>query len=107
MEWQTVCKQCSQCVIEMVFDFVFVWLCHSHMVIRAIDYRNKTGIPHDLGTAVNIQMMVFGNMGNTSATGMCVYVRTSVCALDLNLFASWYRRGLHPQSIHRREADLR
>jgi pyruvate,orthophosphate dikinase len=37
---------------------------------RAIDYRNATGIRHDLGTAVNIQTMVFGNMGDGSATGV-------------------------------------
>jgi pyruvate, orthophosphate dikinase len=37
---------------------------------RAIDYRNATGISHDLGTAVNIQTMAFGNMGNGSATGV-------------------------------------
>lgn len=37
---------------------------------RAIDYRNAEKIPHDLGTAVNIVAMVFGNMGNTSATGV-------------------------------------
>ncbi len=37
---------------------------------RAIDYRNATGIRHDLGTAVNIQTMVFGNMGDESATGV-------------------------------------
>ena len=37
---------------------------------RAIDYRNASGIPHDIGTAVNIQTMVFGNMGETSGTGV-------------------------------------
>ncbi|MEN8098432.1 MAG: pyruvate, phosphate dikinase [Chloroflexota bacterium] len=37
---------------------------------RAIDYRNAAGIAHDLGTAVNIQTMVFGNMGSTSGTGV-------------------------------------
>ena len=39
---------------------------------RAIDYRNAAHIPHDLGTAVNIQTMVFGNMGNDSATGVAM-----------------------------------
>ncbi len=39
---------------------------------RAIDYRNAAKIPHDLGTAVNIQTMVFGNMGENSATGVAV-----------------------------------
>ncbi len=37
---------------------------------RAIDYRNAAGIPHDLGTAVNIVTMVFGNMGWDSGTGV-------------------------------------
>ena len=39
---------------------------------RAVDYRNAAGISHDLGTAVNIQTMVFGNMGNDSATGVAL-----------------------------------
>ncbi|HEX9067809.1 MAG TPA: pyruvate, phosphate dikinase [Ktedonobacterales bacterium] len=37
---------------------------------RAIDYRNFNKISHDLGTAVNVQTMVFGNMGKNSATGV-------------------------------------
>jgi pyruvate, orthophosphate dikinase len=37
---------------------------------RAIDYRNAAGIAHDLGTAVNIVTMVFGNMGADSGTGV-------------------------------------
>lgn len=37
---------------------------------RAIIYRNLNKISHDLGTAVNIQAMVFGNMGNDSGTGV-------------------------------------
>ncbi|PKB66933.1 MAG: pyruvate, phosphate dikinase [SAR202 cluster bacterium Io17-Chloro-G3] len=37
---------------------------------RAIDYRNFQGIPHDLGTAVNVVAMVFGNMGADSGTGV-------------------------------------
>jgi len=39
---------------------------------RAIDYRNAAKIAHDLGTAVNIQTMVFGNMGENSATGVAM-----------------------------------
>ena len=39
---------------------------------RAIDYRNAAGIPHDLGTGVNIVTMVFGNMGMDSATGVAM-----------------------------------
>jgi pyruvate,orthophosphate dikinase len=37
---------------------------------RAIAYRNNEHIPHNLGTAVNVQAMVFGNMGNDSGTGV-------------------------------------
>lgn len=37
---------------------------------RAVTYRNINHIPDDLGTAVNIQLMVFGNFGDTSATGV-------------------------------------
>jgi len=37
---------------------------------RAIDYRNFNNIPHDLGTAVNIVSMVFGNLGAGSGTGV-------------------------------------
>lgn len=38
---------------------------------RAIKYREIHKIPHDMGTAVNIQTMVFGNMGWDSGTGVC------------------------------------
>jgi len=48
--------------IEAVFQ--------SWNIPRAIAYRNHYKIPHDYGTAVNVQSMVFGNMGNTSATGV-------------------------------------
>jgi pyruvate,orthophosphate dikinase len=49
--------------IAAVFD--------SWMGKRAIDYRRVNRISEDLGTAVNIQAMVFGNMGETSGTGVC------------------------------------
>ncbi|MDF1597120.1 MAG: pyruvate, phosphate dikinase [Acidimicrobiia bacterium] len=39
---------------------------------RAFDYRNAAHIAHDLGTGVNIQTMVFGNMGDDSATGVAM-----------------------------------
>jgi len=48
--------------IRAVFD--------SWMGKRAVDYRNFNKIAHDLGTAVNVQAMVFGNMGEASATGV-------------------------------------
>jgi pyruvate,orthophosphate dikinase len=37
---------------------------------RAVAYRRIEGIPHEWGTACNVQSMVFGNLGNTSATGV-------------------------------------
>lgn len=43
----------------------------SWMNERAILYRKMEGIPAEWGTAVNVQAMVFGNMGATSATGVC------------------------------------
>jgi pyruvate,orthophosphate dikinase len=49
--------------IAAVFD--------SWMGKRAVDYRRVHRIPGDLGTAVNVQTMVFGNLGETSGTGVC------------------------------------
>ena len=43
----------------------------SWMHERAILYRKMEGIPAEWGTAVSVMAMVFGNMGNTSATGVC------------------------------------
>ncbi len=37
---------------------------------RAVSYRKIEGIPHDWGTATNVQSMVFGNLGDSSATGV-------------------------------------
>lgn len=42
----------------------------SWMTPRAVTYRKLNDIPEDWGTAVNVQAMVFGNMGQTSATGV-------------------------------------
>ena len=39
---------------------------------RAIDYRKAAGIPDDLGTAVSVVTMVFGNLGDDSATGVAM-----------------------------------
>ncbi len=52
--------------VELATKAVF----ESWMGKRAIDYRKATGISDDLGTAVNIQTMVFGNMGDDSGTGV-------------------------------------
>ncbi|HEV8140834.1 MAG TPA: pyruvate, phosphate dikinase [Pyrinomonadaceae bacterium] len=43
---------------------------NSWMGRRAVDYRRINRIPDDLGTAVNVQAMVFGNMGTNSGTGV-------------------------------------
>ena len=45
----------------------------SWMNDRAILYRKLNGIPAEWGTAVNVQAMVFGNMGDNSATGVCFW----------------------------------
>ena len=45
---------------------------------RAIYYRNLNNIPHDIGTGVTVQSMVFGNMGDTSGTGV-VFTRNPSC----------------------------
>jgi pyruvate, orthophosphate dikinase len=50
---------------------------------RAIDYRNFNKIPHDLGTAVNVQTMVFGNLGSGSATGVAFTRNPSTGAKEL------------------------
>ena len=50
---------------------------------RAVDYRNFNKIPHTLGTAANVQMMVFGNMGPDSGTGVAFTRNPSTGAKDL------------------------
>ena len=50
---------------------------------RAVTYRKLNAIPEDWGTAVNIQAMVFGNMGNTSATGVAFTRNPSTGAREL------------------------
>ncbi len=54
----------------------------SWMNDRAILYRKMEGIPAEWGTAVNVQAMVFGNMGETSATGVC-FSRDAATGEDL------------------------
>ena len=58
---------------------------------RAIDYRNAHDIPHDLGTAVNIQAMVFGNMGEDSATGVA-FTRDPSTG-ERRFFGEWLRNA--------------
>lgn len=54
---------------------------------RAIYYRNMHKIPHEWGTAVNVQAMVFGNMGDSSATGVAF---TRDAATGENIFNGEY-----------------
>ncbi|MCD8309940.1 MAG: pyruvate, phosphate dikinase, partial [Prevotellaceae bacterium] len=55
---------------------------NSWMNERAILYRKMEGIPDEWGTAVSVQAMVFGNMGDTSATGVC-FSRNAATGEDL------------------------
>ncbi len=50
---------------------------------RAVIYRQLHGIPQDWGTAVNVQAMVFGNMDETSATGVAFSRNPSTGAREL------------------------
>ena len=53
--------------LDMAIEAVF----RSWNTERARIYRRRERIPDDLGTAVNVQAMVYGNMGDTSGTGVC------------------------------------
>ncbi len=53
--------------LRLAIDAVF----KSANTARARYYRSTHGLPEDMGTAVNVQAMVFGNMGPRSATGVC------------------------------------
>ena len=55
----------------------------SWMNARAITYRRLNNIPAEWGTAVNVQAMVFGNMGETSATGVAFTRNPSTGAKEL------------------------
>ncbi len=54
---------------------------------RAVSYRKIEGIPDDWGTAVNVQAMVFGNMGNNSATGVA-FTRNPATG-DNHFYGEW------------------
>ena len=58
---------------------------------RAIDYRNIEKIPHTWGTAVNIQCMVFGNMGSDSATGVAFTRNPSTG--EKKFFGEWLKNA--------------
>jgi pyruvate,orthophosphate dikinase len=63
--------------LQMSVDAVF----HSWMVPRAIAYRELHHIPDDMGTACNVQAMVFGDLGDDSATGV-VFTRDPATGAD-------------------------
>ena len=54
---------------------------------RAISYRRIEGIPDEWGTAVNVQSMVFGNLGDTSATGVA-FTRDPATGEDI-FYGEW------------------
>ena len=80
-DWKEVIKEYKRAVAEKL-DHAFpqdpkeqLWgaigaVFGSWMNKRAIDYRKLYDIPESWGTAVNVQAMVFGNMGESSATGV-------------------------------------
>ena len=80
---------------------------------RAIVYRRMNDIPGDWGTAVNVQAMVFGNMGNTSGTGVAFTRNPSTGAKGIygeyliNAQGEDVVAGIRtPQPITRLEQDL-
>ena len=73
-------------VKEQLWGAIFA-VFRSWMNERAILYRQIEGIPAEWGTAVSVQAMVFGNMGNTSATGVCF---SRDAATGENLFTGEY-----------------
>ena len=67
-------KQTGKDFPTSVYEQLWGAICavfNSWMNERAILYRKMEGIPAEWGTAVTVQAMVFGNMGNASATGVC------------------------------------
>ncbi|MBP1637928.1 MAG: pyruvate phosphate dikinase [Bacteroidetes bacterium] len=67
-------KQTGKDFPENAYEQLWGAICavfDSWMNDRAILYRKMEGIPAEWGTAVSVQSMVFGNMGDTSATGVC------------------------------------
>jgi pyruvate,orthophosphate dikinase len=81
VEWQHVIARYKETIEEELGETfpqdpeVQLWgaigaVFSSWMNARAITYRNLHNIPADWGTAVNVQAMVFGNLGNSSATGV-------------------------------------
>ena len=74
-------KEFPSCAYEQLWGAICA-VFDSWMNERAILYRKMEGIPAEWGTAVNVQAMVFGNMGDTSATGVC-FSRDAATGEDL------------------------
>ena len=74
-------KDFPTCAYEQLWGAICA-VFDSWMNERAILYRKMEGIPDEWGTAVNVQAMVFGNMGDTSATGVC-FSRDAATGEDL------------------------
>ena len=74
-------KDFPACAYEQLWGAICA-VFDSWMNERAILYRKMEGIPAEWGTAVNVQAMVFGNMGDTSATGVC-FSRDAATGEDL------------------------
>ena len=81
-DWQTLVETYKQIVLDQTgekfpqdprtqMDMAVEAVFRSWNTERAKIYRRRERIPDDLGTAVNVQTMVFGNMGETSGTGVC------------------------------------
>ncbi|MDP4238046.1 MAG: pyruvate, phosphate dikinase [Bacteroidota bacterium] len=80
-----VLKQTGHNFPESAYEQLWGAICSvfdSWMNERAILYRKMEGIPSEWGTAVSVQSMVFGNMGDTSATGVC-FSRDAATGEDL------------------------
>ena len=78
--------------LRMTIDAVF----ESWNTDRAKTYRNLNNIPHDLGTGVNVQVMVFGNMGADSGTGVCF---TRDPAIGENIFYGEYLMNAQGEDV--------
>ena len=101
-------RRTSRPQLDLAIEAVF----RSWMNDRAVDYRKMEKIADDLGTAVNVQTMVFGNKGDTSATGVA-FTRNPADGTKeyygdfLDQRAGRGRRGRHPQHRAARRAQER
>ncbi|MEA1893709.1 MAG: pyruvate, phosphate dikinase [Euryarchaeota archaeon] len=78
--------------LRVAIDAVF----ESWNTDRAITYRALNNIPQNLGTGVNVQMMVFGNMGTDSGTGVCF---TRDPATGVNMFYGEYLMNAQGEDV--------